>query len=155
MATSLNKNQAEDNETILNSQLQLVAPQTNSNLLSKGTEERVARQISVSERTLLMKKISQKEKKRVKKFGYSPRFISWKVGKFLNAKTCMHALTNQDPEATPGDEDEINAKSAKIFSSVLNCSLLIMFSTQLPIPTKFTFKVSLRASTSQDSLLSS
>lgn len=153
MATSLNKNQAEDNETILNSQLQLVAPQTNSNLPRKGTEERVARQISVSERTLLMKKISQKEKKRVKKFG--PHFISWKVGKFLNAKTCMHALTNQDPEATPGDEDEINAKSAKIFSSVLNCSLLIMFSTQLPIPTKFTFKVSLRASTSQDSLLSS
>lgn len=150
MATSLNKNQEEDNETTLNSQLQMVAPQTNSNLPRKGTEERVARQISVSERTLLMKKISQK---RVKKFGYSPRFISWKVEKFLNAKTCVHALTNQHPEASPGEEDKINAKSAKIFSSVLNCSLLVMFSTQLPILTKFTSNVSLRASISQTSLL--
>ena len=45
----------------LNSQLQLVAPQTNSNLPRKGTEGRVARQISVSERTPLIKKISQKK----------------------------------------------------------------------------------------------
>lgn len=91
----------------------MVAPQTNSNLPRKGTEERVARQISVSERTLLMKKISQK--KRVKKFGYSPRFISWNVEKFLNAKACVHALTNQHPEASPGEEDEINTKSANFF----------------------------------------
>lgn len=27
----------------------------------------------------------------------------------------MHALTNQDPEATPGDEDEINAKVCQNF----------------------------------------
>lgn len=60
-----------------------------------------------------MKKISQK--KRVKKFGYSPRFISWNVEKFLNAKACVHALTNQHPEASPGEEDEINTKSANFF----------------------------------------
>lgn len=75
----------------LNSQLQLVAPQTNSNLPRKGTEERVARQISVSERTLQIKKISQK--KRVKKLGVQSTFYKLERGEILKCKN-MHACLN-------------------------------------------------------------
>lgn len=75
----------------LNSQLQLVAPQTNSNLPRKGTEGRVARQVSVSERTLLIKKIRKKKKE--SKIGVRSTFYKLESGEILKCKN-MHACLN-------------------------------------------------------------